>query len=76
MINTPNEIASAETSAVASTSSPAPLVEPVLVAPGPDYFWVNGTWLWLNGGWVWRHGYWRGVPITTGTDDLGDKPHR
>jgi uncharacterized protein YcfJ len=62
MINTPNEIGSAETSVVASTPPPAPLVEPVLVAPGPNYFWVNGRWLWFNGGWAWRHGYWRGGP--------------
>ena len=62
MINTPNEIGSAETTSMASSPPPPPLVEPVVVAPGPGYFWVNGTWLWFNGGWTWRHGYWRGGP--------------
>ena len=60
MINTPTEIRYEETARVARTPPPAPLVEPVIVAPGPGYFWMNGTWLWFNGGWTWRHGYWRG----------------
>jgi hypothetical protein len=60
MINTPDEIRAAETERVVRTPPPPPLVEPVVVAPGPGYFWMGGTWLWFNGGWTWRHGYWRG----------------
>jgi uncharacterized protein YcfJ len=60
MINTPAEIRAAETERLARTPPPPPLVEPVIVAPGPGYFWMSGAWLWFNGGWTWRHGYWRG----------------
>lgn len=40
-------------------ASPAPLVEAVPVAPGPDYQWMPGYWVWGNGGWVWVYGAWR-----------------
>ncbi len=60
MINTPDEIRSAETERVAGTPPPPPMVEPVVMAPGPGYFWMSGAWLWFDGGWRWRHGYWRG----------------
>jgi outer membrane lipoprotein SlyB len=60
MINSPAEIGSAETASIARTPPPPPLVEPVIVAPGPGYFWMGGEWIWFNGGWSWRHGYWRG----------------
>jgi len=36
---------------------PAPQVEVVTVAPGPDYFWVGGSWAW-RGRWVWAPGRW------------------
>ncbi len=45
---------------VAVGAPPAPIGEQVLIAPGPDYYWMNGTWIWFDGNWVWRHGYWRG----------------
>jgi hypothetical protein len=35
---------------------PAPQVEVVPVAPGPDYNWVPGHWAW-RGGWVWIPGH-------------------
>ena len=60
MINTPAEMRSEEMERGARTPPPPPLAEPVVVAPGPGYFWMGGTWLWLDGGWRWRHGYWRG----------------
>jgi hypothetical protein len=37
---------------------PAPLVEAVPLAPGPDYEWVPGYWIWGNRGWVWVYGTW------------------
>ena len=59
MINTPSQIPSAEVSGVVGSSPPPPPPETVVVAPGPDYVWVGGTWVWLGGDrWTWRHGYW------------------
>ena len=40
---------------------PPPLVQTVVVAPGPGYVWIGGEWVW-NGGWVWRTGYWAYPP--------------
>ena len=36
---------------------PAPQVEVIGVAPGPDYVWVGGAWAW-HGRWVWAPGRW------------------
>ena len=58
MINTPNQVRSSEVSGVSGNTSPAPLVEPVLVSPGPEFIWVVGTWAWLGDRWLWRPGYW------------------
>jgi outer membrane lipoprotein SlyB len=55
MINTPTDVQSTE---VVRTEQPAPLREQVVVAPGPGYIWVDGTWLWLSDRWVWHSGYW------------------
>jgi hypothetical protein len=60
MINSPAGASFEQRAMIADTPPPAPLVEPVVVAPGPGFFWMSGTWIWLNGGWRWRHGYWRG----------------
>jgi hypothetical protein len=38
---------------------------PVYVAPpypGPDYYWVNGSWFWNGPRRVWRPGYWNYRP--------------
>ena len=70
MINTPATARSARRVSVAGAPPPAPLVEPVIVSPGPGFFWIGGTWLWLNGGWNWRHGYWRG-PYRSGYGHYG-----
>jgi hypothetical protein len=59
MINTPTSIAGAAPTSqtvVAGAPPPAP-VETVVVAPGPDYVWVDGEWIW-NGDWVWVTGHW------------------
>ncbi len=48
MINTPTEIQSAEVTGVTRTVLPA---EQVVVALGPDYIWVDGSWLWHSGYW-------------------------
>lgn len=42
---------------VVATAPPAPQVEVVTVAPGPEYYWVPGYWGW-NAGWVWIGGRW------------------
>jgi len=39
------------------TEAPPPLyVEPIPVAPGPEFVWVGGYWVVSGGGWVWVHG--------------------
>jgi hypothetical protein len=38
---------------------PAPLVEVVPLAPGPDYSWEQGYWSWNGGRWIWVYGLWR-----------------
>ena len=58
MINTPSQIQSAEVAGVIGTAAPAPQLEPVVMAPGPDYLWVGGAWLWYGDRWIWHPGYW------------------
>jgi hypothetical protein len=58
MINTPSQIPTADVATVAGNPPPAPLPETVVVAPGPGYFWVTGSWVWFRGGWRWHPGYW------------------
>lgn len=58
MINTPTQIRSAEVAGVVGPTPPAPIPEPILVAPGPGYFWVSGVWTWYAGSWLWHPGYW------------------
>ncbi len=58
MINTPTQIQSATVAGEAGTVPPAPLPERIVVAPGPDYVWVSGSWLWAGDHWGWRGGYW------------------
>jgi len=58
MISTPSQIQPDATAGVIGTVTPAPLVEPVYVAPGPDFVWVGGAWLWYGDRWVWHRGYW------------------
>ncbi len=50
MLNTANS--------VAAQAPPAPPVETVMVAPGPDYTWVGGEWVWNGATWVWISGRW------------------
>ncbi len=42
--------------------APAPLVETVVVSPGPGWLWVAGGWFWGGGNWVWHRGYWHNGP--------------
>jgi len=48
---------------IVSDAPPAPIVETVYAAPGPDYVWIGGRWNW-QGRWVWvagryeRHPHW------------------
>jgi hypothetical protein len=57
MINTPAEMRSTEVVGVAG-NTPPPIVEQIVVAPGPEYVWVGGGWFWYGDRWIWRHGYW------------------
>jgi hypothetical protein len=41
---------------VAPEAPPAPMMETIPIAPGPDYFWIGGHWHW-NHGWVWLAGH-------------------
>jgi hypothetical protein len=58
MINTRTQVPSPQVAGVVGPPPPAPVPEVIVVAPGPDYFWVDGTWLWFGGRWNWRSGYW------------------
>jgi hypothetical protein len=46
----------AQVEVVASEAPPAPILETMPYAPGPDYFWIGGHWHW-NHGWVWLGGH-------------------
>ena len=51
----------------AGTAAPALIMEPIPVAPGPDYIWVSGYWRWRNirwgfGRWEWVSGAWTRPP--------------
>ena len=43
---------------VVEQTPPAPQVEVVQVAPGPDYVWTPGYWSWRGHAWVWVGGVW------------------
>jgi len=58
MINTPAEMRSTEVVGVAGNAPPQPIVEQIVVAPGPEYLWVGGGWFWYGDRWIWNHGYW------------------
>lgn len=71
MINTQS---SSTAPAVVTGAQPPPLIEPVIAMPGPDYYWIDGSWIWLEGGWVWRSGYWH-APRYRGGYDRGGFGH-
>ncbi len=58
MINSPGAATPPPLGATVSQSPPAPRVETVVVAPGPEYTWVNGEWVWYGNSWVWVSGRW------------------
>lgn len=41
---------------------PAPYLEVVTAAPGPNYVWVNGYWTWIGNRYVWMRGHWAPRP--------------
>jgi outer membrane lipoprotein SlyB len=65
MINTPETVGSTAVAAQPATTvvqpPPAPS-ETVVVAPGPDYVWVDGEWAWGGAGWFWVGGHWAYPP--------------
>lgn len=50
-----------------ATAPPAPEVEVVGVAPGPDFIWVRGYHTWNGRNYVWHHGEWQRRPHTGAT---------
>ena len=75
MINTPQtagSMSSAATdessAAVVYTPPPMPAAPPpmatqtIVVAPGPDFVWLDGYWGWGVGGWAWFGGHWDRPP--------------
>ena len=58
MINTPSQIPSAEVVGEVGPQPPPPPPQQIVVAPGPDYVWVDGAWVWFGDGWMWHEGYW------------------
>jgi hypothetical protein len=64
MINTPGSIGATSgayapqaSTVVVAEPPPPPPAETVIVAPGPDYVWIDGEWVW-NGRWFWVGGHW------------------
>jgi hypothetical protein len=58
MINTVNMPAPAPTVVATTSDPPPPPSQPVIVAPGPGYVWMNGEWQWNGAAWVWVGGQW------------------
>lgn len=49
--------------AVVAEAPPAPQMEVVPVAPGPDYVWIPGYWsVGIGGGWIWVGGHYAYPP--------------
>ncbi len=66
MISTPSQVvndSNVPAGPVVAQAPPPPLVQSVVVSPGPGYVWIGGEWIW-NGGWVWRAGYWAYPPYS------------
>ncbi len=42
---------------VVSGAPPAPMEDVYIASPGPDFFWVRGSWAW-RGRWIWEPGRW------------------
>ena len=61
MINTPTTVGDA-TATVIAQAPPTPPTETVVVAPGPDYVWVDGEYQWDGGAWIWVGGHWGHPP--------------
>jgi len=55
MINTPSTVSEAT---VAPSASTGVVEQQVIVAPGPDYMWIDGGWFWYGGRWMWYGGHW------------------
>ena len=58
MINTPTQVQPGEVVGTVGSPPPPAVAEQIVVAPGPDYLWVGGTWVWFGDRWVWHPGYW------------------
>jgi hypothetical protein len=43
---------------IVEQAPPRPVVERMVVSPGPGYVWIAGHHSWMNGRWVWISGVW------------------
>jgi hypothetical protein len=48
--------------AIEGSEAPPPIVEQVIVSPGPEYVWVSGYWAWHHHHWEWMRGHWELPP--------------
>jgi len=63
MIATPSTAGAQPTTMIVQQAPPPRPVETVVVAPGPDYVWIDGEWVW-NGRWIWVGGRWGYPPYS------------
>lgn len=62
---------------VVREAPPRPVVETVVVAPGPGYVWVRGHYSWAKSHWVWIRGAWMLPPRPAAVWVEGSwEPHR
>src|SRR5712671_1145247 len=50
-----------ENEVVVTEAPPPPIVEETVVAPGPGFVWIGGSWVWRDR-WVWERGRWGHPP--------------
>ena len=62
MINTPSSAMAQPPLTAVTVEPPPPVVETVVVAPGPAYVWIPGAWVWCGSGWGWYRGHWAYPP--------------
>jgi outer membrane lipoprotein SlyB len=58
----PVPVAAPQPAVVIEQAPPPPPVEVRVVAPGPDFVWIDGEWQWGGAQWVWVGGRWGAPP--------------
>ncbi len=62
MINTPSE-SDAYVPPRVSVDPPVTVERQVVVAPGPEFVWIDGAWSWGGFNWIWIGGHWSRPPF-------------